>query len=372
MDLIKYLLKFGFPDKKYNATMDYPDTNIINGIYTNNFNCKYNKKKYLYPHEEKDKIEDCEANKLFNESFKYISNIQKNLFDKKIENYISGGSALKLYSIFSNTKDNNVFKTKDYDLYLYYDEKKITNRIILENTIKIIDSILKFANKENHAFLELYMIINFENTKKFKDVLEIFLGNNYDLHMYIPNFEKNTYTFSFLKLINKEFCIRIRIKFLLMDDRFEKENIYSYNKITFYYIQKINDTYKPINKYIPFELLIKNKNKSNLDIMKSKIEIYNNTFYIYNKETLLYNLMHLYYKYNNVTDDIRIMDRKKEGKDIRDEKRLDLFFLIYNKLNKNNINFNHLKIELNKLKENNIKFKKSIENIKKDLSLFFI
>ena len=372
MDIINYLFEYGFPDKKYNATINYPDTNIINVKYLNQFNLKYNKKKYLYIHSEKDDIKNSDIDKLFNESLNYISNIQHNLFKKNIENYISGGAALKLYSIFSNTKDNEkILNTKDYDLYLYYDEKKITNKIIFLNTIKIINSILEFSDKQNYAFLELYMIINFENTKKFKEVLEIFFSNNFDLYTYNPNIEKNIYLFSFLKIINKEFCIRLRIKFLKMDDRLLKENIYSYNKINFYYINKINNKFISVNKYIPIEILVKNKNKSNIEIMKYKLKIYKYDFYIYNKEALLYNLMHLYYKYNNITDDItdynRINERKKEGKDIRDEKRLNLFFLIYIKLKNLNYSTNNITEKLNKLKNENIKFKKSIENIK-DLS----
>ena len=116
--------------------------------------------------------------------------------------------------------------------------------------------------------------------------------------------------------------------------------------------------------------MVKNKNKSNIEIMKYKLKIYKYDFYIYNKEALLYNLMHLYYKYNNVTDDNRIIERKKEGKDIRDEKRLNLFFFIYMKLKNLNYSTNNIEEKLNKLKNKNIKFKKSIENIK-DLSIIY-
>ena len=42
MDIINYLFEYGFPDKKYNATINYPDTNIINVKYLNQFNLKYN------------------------------------------------------------------------------------------------------------------------------------------------------------------------------------------------------------------------------------------------------------------------------------------------------------------------------------------
>ena len=57
-----------------------------------------------------------------------------------------------------------------------------------------------------------------------------------------------------------------------------------------------NKEYKVVNKYIPIEILIKNKKKSNIELMKNKIELKNNIYYLYNPNTLLYNLMHLYYK----------------------------------------------------------------------------
>lgn len=359
---INYLKTMDFPNKKYNAIYDYPNTQLINKKYINDFNKKY-KKKFLYSHEDKNLIINYDSEQLFNNSFKYISNIQKNLLKRNIQNYISGGAALKLYSLLYkvNNNDKNLI-TKDYDMYLYYNEKKLNNIIILNKVKDIIDSLLEINKHQNYAFIELYMLLHYENSKNFVEILEIFLNNGFDLFTYtIKN--NDIYEFKFLKVINKEFCIRIKLK-LLNIDNFIKENIYSYTKLTYYYINKIKNEFKVVNKYIPIEILIKNKSKSNLEIMKSSIIYNNNIFYVYNMNTLLYNLMHLYYKYNHDTENKTIDIKKQSGKDIRDKKRLDLFFKIYCKaiypeLSKSNINS-----RLIKLKDSEKKFKKPIEKIK--------
>ena len=363
-EFIKYLKKLNFPSKNYNAIESYPNTEIINGYYINDFNKKY-KKKYLYDHEDKNILNNSIANQLFNNSFKYLSDIQANLFNKNIDNYISGGSALKMYALKNKSIISNldIFMTKDVDLYLYYKEKIMNNTLIINNIFKIIDSVLYSITNPNYAFLELYILINYEDTKKFTELIKIMMNNSFELFLYKNNEENNIYQFKFLKVINNEFCIRIKIKFLKID-RFLIENIYSYIKLTYYYIKKIsNSNFKVLNKYIPIEILVKNKNNSNLDLMKSNLELYQNYFYIYNEETLLYNLMHLYYKYKVNTGDITIDIKKESGKNIRDEKRLDIFFKIYcnNKYkNLDNININK---KLQKLKKSYKKFKKIIEDI---------
>lgn len=365
-EFLKYLKTLDFPNKKYSAITSYPGTEHINGKYINDFNSKY-KKKYLYDHEDKNIVLNEDAKKLFNSSFSYISKIQENLLNKNISNYIYGGAALKLYSLLSNIKNNeNIFKTKDYDIALYLDEnkKKINNKIIYETSLKIIDSILLYANNPNFAFLELYILINFENTKKFSEIIDVYMNNDFELHYYKENHEKNTYTFKFLKVINKEFCIRLKVKFSKLD-AFLKEKIYSYIKTTYYYINRLpNGVFKVVNKYIPIEMLIKNKKELNIELMTNEITLHNNHFYLYNQNTLLYNLMHLYYKYHFDTENSTIPLKKEAGKNIRDEKRLNLFFKIYCKMlykKYDNSNVNNL---LLKLKNKEKKFKKSIEKIK--------
>lgn len=359
---IKYLKDNDFPNKNYTALTSYPDTKIINGKQVSYFTNKY-KKKFLYSHEDKNTITNSMSKKLFNESFKYISNFQHNLLKKNIENYISGGAAQKLYSILYNVQNNErILTTKDYDFYLYYDCIKIDNNIILTNTINIIDSIVEINKFQNYAFIELYILINYENQEKFDDIIKIFLESGYDLNTYLIK-NNNTYEFRFLKLINKELCIRLRIKILNLENLI-KEKIYSYTKITYYYIEKVNNIYRTVNKYIPIELSVKNKRLSNIDIMKNSITINNKEYFIYSLNTILYNLMHMYYKYNYNTENAGIIKKKEEKKNIRDKKRLDLFFKIYCKslYNKqNNKNINDL---YEKLIKNEKKFKKTIEDIK--------
>jgi hypothetical protein len=208
------------------------------------------------------------------------------------------------------------------------------------------------------------MLLDFENKKKFKEVLEIFLEDGYDLHFYICNDEKKKYDFKFLKVINKELCIRIKIQFTDIE-RLTKAKIYSYTKITHYYINKLhNGTFKPVNKFIPMECLILNKNKSNVEILKSSIKLNNNTFYIYNLNTLLYNLMHLYYKYKYDTENTEIVKKREAKKNVRDEKRLKIFFEIYCKILFPKMKKTELKLNYNNLLLNNKKFNKPVEKIK--------
>ena len=118
---IKYLKNNDFPNKNYNAITSHPDKNY--------FTQKY-KKKFLYSQESN--ISNSESKKLFNESFKYVSTFQQNLFQKNIENYISGGFAQKLYSTLYDVKnDDKILTTKDCDIYVYYDNIKINNNVIL-------------------------------------------------------------------------------------------------------------------------------------------------------------------------------------------------------------------------------------------------
>jgi hypothetical protein len=364
-EFIKYLKNIDFPDKNYNAIKLYPGTELIKGIYVNDFNKKY-KKKYLYNHEDQNILDDALSKQLFNNSLSYISKLQINLSNINIENYISGGAALKLYSLKDPIpkSNSNILMTKDIDLYLYYDEKKITNKIIFNNIFKIVDSCLLSIKDPNFSFLELYILVNFENSKKFNELIQIMLENSFELFTYNGNQKEDIYIFKFIKVINKEFCIRVKIKFLKID-RLIKEGIYSYTKLTYYYIKKIcNNEFKVVNKDIPIEILIKNKNKSNLDLMKSSLNLYNNFFYIYNEKTLLYNLMHLYYKYKFNMEDDAIQVKKNSGKDIRDEIRLNIFFKIFCKSYYNELSINNVNNKLNKLKDSCKKFKKNIEDIK--------
>jgi len=191
-------------------------------------------------------------------------------------------------------------------------------------------------------------------------MLKIFYDNGFELYTYMGFAENDTYIFKFLKLIGDEFCLRLKIKFLKIDG-FIKEKIYSYTKITFYKINKTpNNKFVVENVYIPLEILIKNKNDSNLELMKGEVIVNRNKYFVYNENTLLYNLLHMYYKYNHNTNNTKIPLKKVQGKDVRDEKRLNLFFRIYCKIL-------HPKLKEKDVDDLLIKFKSMSENFKPNI-----
>jgi hypothetical protein len=365
--LLKYLLTIGYPERKYYAYQSYEGTEFINKKPVSNFTRKY-KKKFIYKHEDKDIICDEKCMKLFDSSYDYMSRIQSNLLKRNIPNYVAGGAGLKLYSLVADVKNTeNIYLTKDYDLYLYYentDKNKITNSTILNNISNITDSILEITGTPKYSFLELYMILHYNDNKDFYEMFKIFYDNGFDLYEYASFIEKDTYTFKFVKLIGEEFCLRLKIKFLKIDELL-KEKIYSYTKVTFYKINRTaNGEFVVENVYIPLEILIKNKNDCNLELMKGEVTVNKNKYFIYNENTLLYNLLHMYYKYNYNTNNTKIPLKKQQGKDIRDEKRLNLFFTIYCKLLHPKLKQKDIDDLLIKLKAKSIEFKDNIESIK--------
>ena len=365
--LLKYLVSIGYPQKKYYAYQSYEGTQFINKKPVSNFTRKY-KKKFVYKHEDKDIVCDEKCMKLFDKSYDYMSNIQNNLLKRNITNYIAGGAGLKLYSLVADVKNTeNVYLTKDYDLYLYYenaDKDKITNTTILNNISNITDSILEITGTPKYSFLELYMILHYTDNKDFYEMFKIFYDNGFDLYEYASIIDKDVYTFKFVKLIGEEFCLRLKIKFSKIDELL-KEKIYSYTKITFYKINRTpNGQFSVENVYIPLEILIKNKNDCNLELMKGEITVNNNKYFIYNENTLLYNLLHMYYKYNHNTNNTKIPLKKEQGKDVRDEKRLNLFFTIYCKILHPKLTQKKIDDLLKKLKAKSVEFKDNIESIK--------
>jgi hypothetical protein len=328
-----------------------------------NFIKKY-KKKFIYDHNDKNNITLNISNNLFNQSLNYLSQIQNNIYNSGIENYLSGGAALKLYTKLAGFNDKiNILQTNDFDLYLYFNERNLNNnKLLINKLLNIINVIVNNLKNKNYTFLEYYILIDY-NKDNFNDIIKLILKNGFDLYLYDPDTINNIYKIKFLKLYNKEFCLRLKFKFMDITN-FKNENIYSYIKMTHYYISKNKNQYNIINKYTPIEILIKNKNISNINIMKSNIYLNNNIFYIYNENTLLYNLMHLYYKYNHNTNNKTINIKKEKGKDKRDLKRLNYFFKIYCHLKYPYYNVSNIDIIYKKLLKNNVQFKNNIENIK--------
>ena len=72
----------------------------------------------------------------------------------------------------------------------------------------------------------------------------------------------------------------------------------------------------------------------------------------------------MYYKYNHNTNNTKIPLKKEQGKDVRDEKRLNLFFTIYCKLLHPKLTQKKIDDLLKKLKAKSVEFKDNIESIK--------
>ena len=135
--------------------------------------------------------------------------------------------------------------------------------------------------------------------------------------------------------------------------------------MSIYYNKRLdNKKFKLLNKYIPIEILVKNKYNSNIELMKSTLKIKNNLFYIYNLNSILYMLMHMYYKYNtSIAIDKYIQKKINDHKNKRDEERLDDFFMIYSHILYKSLNKEELKKILDKMKSMKNNFIQNIEHI---------
>lgn len=371
-EFTKYLKSINFPKKNYDASFLYPNTTTINKKPINEFTKKYKRKFLIINNEPVDTIR--EQNSLYLNTLSLVSSLQKNLLNNNIQSIISGGSSLKLYSLVDNNKNlNSTFLTPaDIDMQLFYDDSKtkLTNTINLTN----IENIIKFmlTKLQNYMFLEFYILLQYKSKKDFDEVLEFYLNNGYDLHLFKQNPEKKVYYFRFLKVINKELCIIIVVKLIDFEVDFKKCNYNSYFRIKTYYFD-MQDSYKLKNKYIPLELVVNRTKKSNIDLIKDTLSFGNDTFYLLNKDATLYNLINMHYKYQYLLNNKSIIKKKEEQKNKRDEKRLDYFFYYYCSIFHKNISRNKLESILKKIKLNNIKFNKCIHSLKnfKVISTFF-
>lgn len=349
INIIKYLKNINFPEKKFI------------GMYSNLNLLKKYKKKFLLDQDKK--LNDSNIDNLFIQSIPIISQFQKNMLNKNYNTCITGGSAIKLYSILYNDKiksNNKLIKTNDFDIFLFY-EDKITNLLIINYIFDIIDSIYKTIQYPNFMYLELNIILDFKNLREFNKIIKILFDEKYDLYLYKPESIKNIYYFKFLKVINKEFCIKINIKFVIFSQDFIGSNKNAIIEIYNYYFD-IKDNFKLKHKFIPIELIV--SKKCNDSFLKPEIKIENNLLYILSEKTILYNIINLIYKYEYLQDNISIKKKKEESKNKRDNDRLDYFFnLYYNVFYKNTNKDDRINI-LKKIRLNIKKFNKSITKIK--------
>ena len=369
-DFIKYIKDFGFPNKEYNAVKHYPDTVIINNKkFLNEFGKKYNKK-FILGYKDADILSNSNNDNLFYKSLNFISNIQKTLYNKNIESYISGGSAIKLYSLINNhdVQNKSIFNTSDFDIQLYDKNKiKITNITILNNLETIINSMtINIENQyKNRSVLKIFSIMNLNNKKELLNILEYLLNLNYDLHKFRINKDEvdNNYRYN-LDFIKK----KSHTSYIILNLKFKKNILSILKKCNGYTYMKINTCIIDKNKlyyiYNPIEFI--SRNNLNINLIKSTIKYNNNSFYIFNEKSILYNLINLYHDYQNLLNQ---MEQKiKNGKDIRDEKRLDYVFKLYCKLFYKNMNNDTINKTLDLMKSKNKKFSKCIF-VLKDLSV---
>jgi hypothetical protein len=335
-EFIKHLNSINFPQEKYYALYDYPNTIINNKnkkTPINEFTKKY-KRKFLNDINLKDTLKkDNKINNLFEDSINYVVEFQKNILkNKNMETYITGGSAIKLYSMLENNKSKNdtILTTTDFDMYLCIETSRITNNFIIKELLNIINSVYLIIKNPNYMTLDLHLLLNFENTNSFIELVHFLMNNDYDLFKFNPFNEGDCfcYYFKFIKLMNKEFCIKITIKFILFSDNLKKAEKNAILLINNYYFDHLQN-FKLCYNFLPIELVIIKKNEENLKLIGSTIKIDNKLLYIFNEKAILYNLLNLAYKYKYLLDDKSIKNKLNSQKNKRDNQRLEYFFNYY-------------------------------------------
>ena len=373
-EFIKYLNSINFPQEKYYAVYDYPNTNSKNKKNRiNEFTKKY-KRKFLNDINLKDTLKkDNKVNNLFEDSINYVVEFQKNILkNKNMETYITGGSAIKLYSMLDNNKNknNSVLTTTDFDMYLCIETSRVTNNLIIKELLNIINSVYLIIKNPNYMTLDLHLLLNFENTNNFIDLVNFFMNNDYDLFKFNPFNEGECfcYYFKFIKLINKEFCIKITIKFILFSDNLKKADKNAILLINNYYFDHLQN-FKLCYNFLPIELVIIKKNEENLKLIGSTIKINNKILYIFNEKAILYNLLNLAYKYQYLLDDKSIKNKLDSQKNKRDNQRLEYFFNYYCKIYYPQLTLDEKDKILNVMKSEIKNFSKAVIQLKKFKSL---
>lgn len=375
-EFIKHLNSINFPIEKYYAVYDYPNTIINNKNKRNPINefTKKYKRKFLNDINLKDTLKkDNKINNLFEDSINYVVEFQKNILkNKNMETYITGGSAIKLYSMLDNnkSKNDNILTTTDFDMYLCIETSRMTNNLIIKELLNIINSVYLIIKNPNYMTLDLHLLLNFENTNNFIDLVHFFMNNDYDLFKFNPFNEGDCfcYYFKFIKLINKEFCIKITIKFIIFSDNLKKADKNAILLINNYYFDHLQN-FKLCYNFLPIELVIIKKNEENLKLIGSTIKINNRLLYIFNEKAILYNLLNLAYKYQYLLDNKSIKNKLDSQKNKRDNLRLEYFFNYYCKIYYPQLTLDEKNKILNVMKFEIKNFSKAVIQLKKFKSL---
>jgi hypothetical protein len=372
-EFIKYLNSINFPIEKYYAIYDYPNTNSKNKKNPiNEFTKKY-KRKFLNDINLKDTLKkDNKVNNLFENSINYVVEFQKNILkNKNMETYITGGSAIKLYSMLDNkNKNNSILTTTDFDMYLCIETSRVTNNLIIKELLNIINSVYLIIKNPNYMTLDIHLLLNFENTNNFIDIVHFFMNNDYDLFKFNPFNDSDCfcYYFKFIKLINKEFCIKITIKFIIFSDNLKKADKNAILLINNYYFDHLQN-FKLCYNFLPIELVIIKKNEENLKLIGSTIKINNKILHIFNEKAILYNLLNLAYKYQYLLNDKSIKNKLDSQKNKRDNLRLEYFFNYYCSIYYPQLTLCERDKILNNMKFEIKNFSKSVIQLKKFKSL---
>jgi hypothetical protein len=375
-EFMKYLNIINFPQEKYYAVYDYPNTIIENKNKKNPINefTKKYKRKFLNDVDLRDTLKKYnKVNNLFEDSINYVVEFQKNILkNKNMETYITGGSAIKLYSMLDNNKNknNSILTTTDFDMYLCIETSRVTNNLIIKELLNIINSVYLIIKNPNYMTLDLHLLLNFENTNNFIDLVNFFMNNDYDLFKFNPFNESECfcYYFKFIKLINKEFCIKITIKFILFSDNLKKADKTAILLINNYYFDHLQN-FKLCYNFLPIELVIIKKNEENLKLIGSTIKINNKILHIFNEKAILYNLLNLAYKYQYLLDDKSIKNKLDSQKNKRDNLRLEYFFNYYCKIYYPQLTLDEKDKILNVMKSEIKNFSKAVIQLKKFKSL---
>lgn len=351
-NIIDYLNKNNFPYTDYDATKVNKDF------------IKLYKKKFLF--NTIINIKKTDADLLYYKSLPIISNFQKYLKQKKIETYITGGSCIRLHTFLNNNNELSqneidIISTTDFDMILFTDKQRISIKSILSYLMHIMNSYYLTINNPKYMTLQISLILPFNNILELHYVLKYLLNKNFDLYQYKYKPNNNEYNFSFIILFEKEFCIKLNIRFLNMTKNFVKNDNYGIIEIYNYYYD-FQDNYKLKNIVLPIEIMITRKSSQTTQLLKDSIVYNNNTFYIFNKKTMLYILSSLQYKYKYLVNNRSIIKKKEEHKNVRDYKRLMFFLRIC--CNSNGL-YNNSKINenFNKLIENISQFNIAINKI---------
>lgn len=314
-EYVEYIKSHGFPEKKYKHKTSF-DKKIL---YNNTL--------------EYEEEEDVKKN-----TKEFISKYQSELRDSGIGSYVGGGYAIKL-----QMEGVEEVKTTDIDLITVYKDKIVNISVIIRNLTELIECYIRSIKEDGGSIIRVISVIEEQSNRGLDKIIEIMIDKGYKLTL--SNKKEGTHMLYFVRVL-REIKIKIRIK---LEDikRIKDNNQICYNNISCYNIKGLYKRYK----YAPIDMVVIKEGRINeKEMIENKEGIK-----LYNKKYILYNLMHLYHNYqikNNSTQ-----KKIKEGKEGRDEKRIEYILKEY-------LKGKYKEELLEKIKKSYKKFKKHMFKIK--------